>query len=215
MCRSVVLRFICKKFIQDMAQTIVRSNLHVEYNPLFGTNKVKDWLQCIENEVNFFQTTVEIYGKQLKVKRQHAAYGDDGLVYHFSGASVTAKPWLPFLKEIQQKLWKLTNERFNYVLINKYVDGKDYISFHRDNETDLVAESSIATISLGVVRDFILRKETKNGYGIHEEHKITVPLSHGSLLIMKHPTNKYWLHSVPVRKTCKQTRYSLTFRHLK
>jgi alkylated DNA repair dioxygenase AlkB len=42
--------------------------------------------------------------------------------------------------------------------------------------------------------------------------KITIPLNHGTLLIMKGGLQHYWQHSVPKRKKVKDMRINLTFR---
>ena len=45
-----------------------------------------------------------------------------------------------------------------------------------------------------------------------EPIKITIPLGHGSLLLMSGELQKYWQHSVPKRKKVKDMRINLTFR---
>ena len=48
------------------------------------------------------------------------AFGDDGLSYTFSGHTVPAKPWLPFLIQIRDEITRVTGYSFNFVLINRY-----------------------------------------------------------------------------------------------
>lgn len=44
---------------------------------------------------------------------------------------------------------------------------------------------------------------------------VKIDLQHGSLLLMNTPTNAYWYHSIPVRKSAPGVRINLTFRKLK
>ena len=51
--------------------------------------------------------------------RQHAAYGDDGLKYKYSGVTVDARPWTPALKELKDIVEKHSGFRYNFVLVNR------------------------------------------------------------------------------------------------
>jgi len=84
---------------------------------------------------------------------------------------------------------------------------------HKDDEKELDPKSSIASLSLGASRDFVFRhQENKRGGKKHANVKIV--LENGSLLLMNSPTNRFWYHSLPKRKTCKSVRINLTFRKM-
>ena len=86
---------------------------------------------------------------------------------------------------------------------------------HRDDEKDLVAGYPIAPLSLGQPRDFIFKHA--DCWGKTATRKIgpvKIELEHGSLLLMKHPTNIYWYHSLPPRKRLKDIRINMTFRKM-
>ena len=51
--------------------------------------------------------------------RQHAAYGDDGLKYKYSGVTVAAKPWTPALKHLKEIVEKHSGFKYNFVLVNR------------------------------------------------------------------------------------------------
>ena len=86
---------------------------------------------------------------------------------------------------------------------------------HRDDEADLVPKSAIASVSLGQPRDFIFRHRDARGKGVKRNiDPVKIELSHGSLLLMNHPTNVYWFHSLPVRKKAVCPRINLTFREM-
>lgn len=105
--------------------------------------------------------------------------------------------------------------KFNFVLVNRYNDGNDHMGEHRDDEADLVPKSAIASVSVGQARDFIFRHRDARGSGAKRKiDPVKFELSHGSLLIMNHPTNVYWFHSLPVRKKVICPRINLTFRQM-
>ena len=109
----------------------------------------------------------------------------------------------------------LTDHKFNFALVNRYNDGNDHMGEHRDDEADLVPKSTIASVSLGQPRDFIFHLRDARGKGVKRKiDPVKIELSHGSLLLMNHPTNVYWFHSLPVRKKAVCPRMNLTFREM-
>ncbi|KAL6043683.1 Alpha-ketoglutarate-dependent dioxygenase alkB 2 [Balamuthia mandrillaris] len=104
---------------------------------------------------------------------------------------------------------------YNFALLNYYADGKDYMGLHSDDETGLVPGSSIASISLGAERDFVFQhkqKEEGGGEGKRRKKTRTVRLGHGSLLVMKAPTQSHWKHALPQRMGVSTPRINITFR---
>lgn len=100
----------------------------------------------------------------------------------------------------------------------RYADGNDHIGEHRDDEKELDPQSCIASLSIGQTRDFVLRHETrvrKQQLSADEKtipENVSLQLRHGSLLMMRPPTNKYWYHSLPIRKKALGVRINFTFR---
>ncbi len=116
-------------------------------------------------------------------------------------------PWTKDLLFIKEKVDKQAGVIFNSVLLNLYRTGKDSVGWHRDNEKEFGTNPIITSISFGETRPFHLKHKFKK----HIE-KVIIPLTHGSLLIMKGETQHYWEHQVP--KTAKDIspRINLTFR---
>ena len=112
------------------------------------------------------------------------------------------------ITELNSLVESVTGFEFNSVLVNLYRDGNDSVSWHADDETSLGRSITIASLSFGVSRDFQLKR--KDGKG----NTITVELDDGSLLLMKHPTQRYWLHQIPKRQKIGDERINLTFRQL-
>lgn len=195
------------------------NGLNVSYAVIFSRKTADKILQDLESNLIYNEKSqVKIFGKVFDVPRKQTAFGEKGLSYTFSGVTVPAKKWpeiLLDLKNIVQNLCKCT---FNFVLVNRYENGNDYMGEHRDDEKDLDETAPIASLSFGQSRDFLFRHKTSRGgnkTNARFENKKMI-LEHGSLLIMHPPTNKDWYHSLPKRatKTCPNTRINLTFRKM-
>ena len=112
-----------------------------------------------------------------------------------------ARVVLPLLNNIQDYCCT----QFNGCLINLYRDGNDCMGWHADDEKELDEKACIASLSLGVKRDFFL----KHRKGLEKE---CFPLGNGDLLIMQPECQKYWIHCLPKRRKVKELRINLTFR---
>ena len=139
--------------------------------------------------------------------RLTAWYADPGLTYTYSGLTHHALPWTATLSDIRRRVETIAELPFNSLLLNLYRDGRDSIGYHTDAEPELGSNPVIASISLGGVRQFLL-KSIKTGT------KISYQLAHGSLLIMGGTSQHHWLHGVPKTKSVVPMRINLTFRNL-
>ncbi|KAL6465791.1 hypothetical protein MHYP_G00259240 [Metynnis hypsauchen] len=197
---------------------IEAEGLDCDHGLLFSKEEADRLFSRLEEEVEYFtgdQAKVQVYGKLHSVPRQQATYGDEGLMYSFSGVHLLARPWTPTLEYIRDAVTNATGQTFNFVLINRYKDGHDHIGEHRDDERELDPTCPIASVSLGAVRDFIFRhRDARVGPNKRKIEPVKLELAHGSLLLMNSPTNTYWYHSLPIRKKVKTTRINLTFRRI-
>ena len=114
----------------------------------------------------------------------------------------------PLTQSICELLDIINNEfgtQFNGILVNKYMDGNDYISAHSDDESglDLIG---IISISYGSERIFRIRKKDTK-HIVYDE--LT---THCSILHMGGNFQKLFTHEIPIEKKVKGVRYSLTFR---
>lgn len=163
-------------------------------------------MEHLIERVNWRQDRITAFGKPRLVPRLHQWYANEGCVYSWSGISMSATPWTDEILRIRDAVSKKAGVDFNSVLINYYRDGSDMVSWHSDDEEELGDEPVIASLSLGAVRDFKLRHKRV------EYPVVTIELPHGSLLVMKGPTQKFWQHSIPRRKGVTTPRVNLTFR---
>lgn len=139
--------------------------------------------------------------------RLTAWYADAGLTYSYSGMTHEATPWTPELLEVRRRVEQAALASFNSVLLNFYRDGQDSIGYHSDAEPELGVNPIIASISLGGVRQFVL-KHAKTG------DKLKFLLAHGSLLLMGGTSQHHWVHGVPKTKAEVGPRVNLTFRNI-
>ena len=198
--------------------SIKDTNLNLNYYQNFYSDKDATYLyDTFEKLIEYRsdeESSIVINGRTIKIPRKQIAYGDKGLSYTFTGNKVPVEDWnesdkvSKLLLKIRNKIKKYTKIEYNFVLINRYKDGNDYIGYHFDSEYDLVDKSSIAGISLGAERDMCFKDQV---YGKVKK----VKLEHGSLVTIDFPTNRHWKHSIPKRKKCTYPRISLTFRQMK
>lgn len=179
----------------------------VEYHSHFLTESESErYFNQLKTEIDWKQDHLIIFGKQITTKRKVAWYGDQDYDYIYSNNKKTAKTWTASLSIIKNQIQVYTGEQFNACLLNYYHDGSEGMGWHCDNETTMKKHATIASISLGARRTFLLRHKYSK-----EQHAIE--LENGSLLLMKGATQDYWKHQLPIRKRITSPRINLTFRH--
>ncbi|KAL3270108.1 hypothetical protein HHI36_009166 [Cryptolaemus montrouzieri] len=198
---------------------IIREGLNLDYMILLNRTLANELFNQLRASVEYYDgelTKVRVFGKWHKIPRQQCAYGDAGLNYKFSGVCLPAKEWLPPLIAIRKLLLRVTGYDYNFVLINRYRDGTDHMGEHKDDEAELDPNTPIASLSLGQERPFVFRHGNSRKKDPEKEtiHPLKMNLEHGSLLLMNPPTNKFWYHSLPKRKTAPGERINLTFRRI-
>ena len=105
----------------------------------------------------------------------------------------------------------------NSCLINKYRNGKDHISPHRDTHLSFGLEPTIVGISIGETRTLDIKrvKNNDNTKRLSKQDKeyenLTLELENNSMFIMAGSSQRFYSHSIPECDTDK-CRYSLTFR---
>ncbi|MBK1896658.1 alpha-ketoglutarate-dependent dioxygenase AlkB family protein [Chryseobacterium paridis] len=157
----------------------------------------------------WIQTTQKMYDKEVLTPRLTAWYGDEGKSYQLSGTRVVVNPWTPELLALKERLEQNSGYAFNSVLLNLYRNGNDSVAWHRDRDSRFGNRPVIASVSLGQVRNFDFRKVDDH------QLKYSLPLSHGSLLIMKGDLQLHWEHRIAKSIKPMQPRINLTFRLIK
>lgn len=166
-------------------------------------------LHRLTEEVDWRQDRIRLFGKEHPIPRLQCFQGDPGISYLYSNLKLDTESWHPALKQLKNDLVEPCGTMFNAVLLNLYRNGQDSMGWHSDDEPELGQNPTIASISLGESRRFLLRRK--------DDHKIKreIVLEHGSLLIMRGTLQHFWQHSVPRTQKPRQPRINLTFRHVR
>ena len=180
----------------------------VELRPqLLGQEHAWALFQTLLEQIPWRQDYITLWGRRHPLPRLHQWFGDPQLSYSWSGIEMQPLPWLRSLRALRDTLAEETGVAFNTVLANCYRDGADSVGWHADDEAQLGEAPVIASVSLGVVRDFQLRHRTRKDVAVQ-----TLALPHGSLLLMRGDTQRCWKHQLPRRKGVRSARINLTFR---
>lgn len=178
------------------------------YPNFFNTIESNIYFEDLIKNINWRQESMIMYGKKIPFPRLTSWYGDNDKPYSFSGITLNPNIWTNTLLEIKNKISIHTNAVFNSVLLNRYRNGNDSISWHTDAEKELGHNPIIASVNFGATRKFQLR-HIKTG------EKIEIELQNGSLLIMQGSLQHFWQHQVPKTSKPVSERINLTFRVIK
>lgn len=161
----------------------------------FPKNVSDNYFQTLLTTTPWLQHRRKMYDKMVPDPRLIARYGgSDGL------------EWTGTLLEIKSKIEETIGISFNRVLLNYYRDGNDSVAWHSDTLPPGGKHHPIASVTFGETRLFkVRRKESREG-------QISIPLTHGSLLLMGETMQHHYEHHVP--KTTRKIggRINLTFR---
>jgi len=129
--------------------------------------------------------------------------------YKFSGRTLDPAAWTPEIEALRGKIGEKYGGDYNSVLLNRYANEQDSVSWHSDDEPEMDSDHPIASLSLGAAREFLVRPITsKNAVQSYV-------LTSGSLLVMPPGFQQRYQHCVPKSRTPCATRINLTFRRMK
>lgn len=199
------------------------SSLKVENNFLIKEDADKLYNSILSNsslyplQVNPKGTA---YGKEIIFHRSIGFFSDTSKGYSYSRQIAKSNPLPQECKELLEKVNKQFKTNYNGILINVYTSGLDYISAHSDDEKELDNSKSVIAISLGEERLFRIRPKEETlmiETNIPKNKKCKTPVydittEHGQLIAMCGDFQKEFTHEIPIEKTKKQIRISLTFR---
>mgnify|MGYP006096379569 CR=1 FL=1 len=190
--------------------------------------KYKSWLDIMDD----FNANYN-YNEEHIIRYQKWYQKD--MLYFCPTWKVNYKRWQSFLydntlqtleNKIKDTLYEynfknigITIPNLNSVLIQKYEDGNQYISAHRDTDKSFGYEPTIINISIGSPRTIIFKRvsykdSNKKMSKLDKKNKhlnMQFTLEPGSLFIMAGDSQKHWTHQIDKENT-KNVRYSLTFR---
>ena len=177
--------------------------------------QARDWLQKIEcaDWLRWRRETFPIFGREVEAPRSLAWFGAPGLNYRYTGIDHTAQGWPDALERLRKDVESATGQAFNFLLMNRYADGSEYMGWHRDDEKG--CSSLIASLSLGAPRRFCVEHAVANegsdlGQDSAKTERTNLELGAGSLLLFD-GRQRHCLRAT--RKNC-GLRINLTFRQI-
>ena len=166
-------------------------------------------LSALRDGLDWEVHRIRMFGRWVDSPRLSSWIGDGDASYVYSGARFEPRPWHPALAELRRQLHTQIGVDFNSVLANRYRDGRDAMGWHSDDEPELGRQPVIASVSLGAARRFALKHRRD------PQHKLSVDLAHGSLLLMRGDTQANYRHALPRTMRNVGDRINLTFRQIR
>lgn len=159
---------------------------------------------------------IVVFGREVAQPRLSAWYGDADAAYTYSGLHLRPLPWTPLLADLKGRVERASGAVFNSVLLNYYRDHRDGMGFHADDEPELGPRPTIASLSLGERRVFVMKRKRPRGAGPGGGAPVPVriPLDSGCLLLMRGDTQRHWLHGIAKLSRPCGPRLNLTFRRI-
>jgi alkylated DNA repair dioxygenase AlkB len=205
-------------------QQIKNANTIINYEDFFIKKIQKTYNEIFKhllNDIKWKSSSVILYGKSCLQKRLTCHMSDTGLSFKYSGVNNKSIPFdstVYFLKKYVEHILnnndislEVNNNKlydFNYCLLNLYNDGNENIGMHSDDESAMIPFSPVVSLSLGETRHFDIHHK------INTDEKYRYDINFGDIMVMGGAFQTKFKHGVPVQKTVKNPRISLTFRNI-
>lgn len=152
-------------FFPEAGQSEVLLPEMLEYIPgLFSTEESDVLMRNFISETPWKQRKQKMWDKEVLTPRPTAWHGERMEEKHI--------PWTRELLMIKEKVEAIAGVTFNSVLLNYHRDGNNWVTWHSDKENILGKHPVIASVTLGQVRSFDIRRKTnhKEIYFVRLEH---------------------------------------------
>ena len=166
------------------------------WEQFFQKDESDNYYKILLKESPWKQRTRKMYDRMIPDPRLAAWYGSE---------SSDACP--STLLEIKERVEHECRIVFNSVLLNYYRDGNDSVAWHSDTLPSSGKHQPIASVTFGETRLFKVRHKTNKAFS-----QLSIPLTHGSLLLMGETMQYCYEHHVPKTSRKIGARINLTFR---
>lgn len=160
-----------------------------------------------------------LYGRLVVRPRDTVWMSENFRPYSYGGGTDESIGWPTWIQDLAAEIARHPAWCFsealgvvpNVALLNVYRDGRDHVDWHADDEPEIDQRSPIASVSLGALRKFRVRRVRPDASEAGVRKSVGLPLGSGSLLVMAPGFQADWEHRVPPAKSVGR-RWNLTFR---
>ena len=195
------------KMIINRPNILPQDGIALYYDKIVNDDEVKQLYDALLNNIHWENERVVMFGKEIITKRKVAFFSDPSITYRYASKTKIGLPWTDSLLTIKNRVESITKESYNACLLNLYHNGEESMGWHSDNEKEIIANSSIASLSLGANRKFSFKHKLS-------KETVSVELEAGSLLEMKGSVQTHWWHALIKSKKITDARINLTFRQM-
>ena len=195
------------KMIINRPNILPQDGIALYYDKIVNDDEVKQLYDALLNNIHWENERVVMFGKEIITKRKVAFFSDPSITYRYASKTKIGLPWTDSLLTIKNRVESITKESYNACLLNLYHNGEESMGWHSDNEKEIIANSSIASLSLGANRKFSFKHKAS-------KETVSIELEDGSLLEMKGSVQTHWWHALLKSKKVTAARINLTFRQM-
>ncbi|KAJ7563812.1 hypothetical protein O6H91_03G126600 [Diphasiastrum complanatum] len=136
------------------------------------------WMRSLDQDIPWCRPSLFVFGRTCTQPRETCYVASKGLQpLKYSGFEPIVHSWddyLPLRSILTAVHEALPGTIFNSVLLNRYTSGSDYAGWHADDEKLYGTSPTIASVSLGVEREFLIRKKKKKQFVQKKDYKTPV-----------------------------------------
>jgi len=193
--------------INNRPNILPQDGIALYYEKIVNDEEIKGLYDALLNNIHWENERVIMFGKEIVTKRKVAFFSDPSISYRYASKTKIGLPWTSSLLIIKNIVESITKESYNACLLNLYHNGEESMGWHSDNEKEIIANSSIASLSLGANRKFSFKHKVS-------KETVSIELEDGSLLEMKGSVQAHWWHALLKSKKVTAARINLTFRQM-
>ena len=193
--------------INNRPNILPQVGIALYYEKIVNDEEIKGLYDALLNNIHWENERVIMFGKEIVTKRKVAFFSDPSISYRYASKTKIGLPWTSSLLIIKNIVESITKESYNACLLNLYHNGEESMGWHSDNEKEIIANSSIASLSLGANRKFSFKHKVS-------KETVSIELEDGSLLEMKGSIQAHWWHALLKSKKVTAARINLTFRQM-
>lgn len=174
-----------------MERVLLDSESWIDYCPMWLSGD-QDLYETLVDHAEWTQPVVKMYDREVLTPRLMAK------------VEPSIHPVVPRIVSVLSDRYQV---RLDQASVGWYRDGRDSVAYHGDRIARERPVATVATISLGSPRRFLIRPKTGG-------QARTFSLGHGDLVVMGGACQRTWEHAVPKVSSAAGPRMALMFRHL-